>query len=140
MKQLLIILFFGLLAGKMVNAQTDTTVYSIEVQSWPRWPGCETSGDEKLAEDCWDQKLNNFLGENLEYPGTCMQITGKVWIEFIIEQNGTVTNLKIIRGVAEALDEEAMRVFKLLPVFSPARQNNQPVRFKYRLPINFTLK
>jgi protein TonB len=119
--------------------QVDS-VYEQVVDQMPRWPGCDSTANEKLAQDCWDKNLWKFLDKNLTYPSTCMQITGKVWAEFIIEQNGTVTNLKIIRGLSEAVDEEVIRVIKLLPVFFPARNNNQPVRFKYRLPVNFTLK
>jgi protein TonB len=78
-----------------------------------------------------------FLQKNLRYPDTEMQ--GRVIISFIIEKDGHLTDLKIVKGVATELDREAMRVLKLAPAWKPGLQNGQPVRVKYTIPIIFQM-
>jgi len=60
-----------------------------------------------------------------------MGIQGKVYINFVIEKNGKVSNVTIARGVDKLIDDEAIRVIKLLPKFIPAKQRGKPVRMQY---------
>lgn len=78
-----------------------------------------------------------FLQKNLRYPDTEMQ--GRVIISFIIEKDGHLTDLKVVKGVVTELDREAMRVLKLAPAWKPGLQNGQPVRVKYTIPIIFQI-
>lgn len=80
------------------------------------------------------------MNANLEYPQGRGCYEGRVWSEFIVEIDGSISGIKIVRSVGEPLDEQVIRVLKLLPIFIPAKQNGQPVRFRYRLPISFTLR
>lgn len=145
MKKTILILISICFLSVSINGQTgvnDTTIYDMTdtMVGKPRWLACDTIMSEGLAQDCWYMHWGNFLNDNLEYPGTCMSYTGKVWVEFIIESDGNISNIKILKGVAAALDEEVIRVIKLLPKFIPAKQNGETVRYKHRVPINFTLR
>ncbi|MDC0029444.1 energy transducer TonB, partial [bacterium] len=64
---------------------------------------------------------------------------GKVYISFIVDKQGSVTNVKIVRGVDKNLDAEALRVVSLLPKYKPGKQRGKAVRVMFTIPINFTL-
>ena len=78
-----------------------------------------------------------FLQKNLRYPDTELQ--GRVVISFIIEKDGKLTDLNIIKGVDNLLDREALRVLKLAPAWKPGQQHGKPVRVKYTIPIVFQM-
>jgi protein TonB len=82
-----------------------------------------------------------FLRKNLSYPGMAIDehMQGRVFVSFIIEKDGHLSNFVVERGAGYGMDEEAMRVLKLAPAWKPGIQNNQPVRVKYTIPINFQL-
>ncbi len=84
-----------------------------------------------------------YIGENTRYPNAAkrMNIEGKVYIEFIIEKDGSITNLKVIKPLGGGCDEETIRVLEMLPKrFEPARLNGKPVRKRMLMPFSFTLK
>ncbi len=79
---------------------------------------------------------------NLRYPvqATRMGIEGKVYVDFIVEKDGTLTNVGILKGVGGGCDEEAARVVRECPVkWKPGKQRGKPVRVRFRLPITFRL-
>lgn len=82
-----------------------------------------------------------FLSRNLLYPSEAMaeNVQGKVYISFVVEKDGSLSNIRILRGKHPALDAEALRAVKTLPNFIPAKQNGIPVRQEITLPINFRL-
>ncbi len=82
-----------------------------------------------------------FLRKNLRYPGNAAElgIQGKVFLSFVIEKNGDLSHIKVLRGIGSGLDEEAVRVLSKSPQWKPGIQNNQKVRVAYTLPINFSL-
>jgi len=84
---------------------------------------------------------SKFLQKHLRYPDGAVEsrIQGKVWLSFIIEKDGHLSNITVDRGPGYGLDEEALRVLKLAPAWKPGMQNGQPVRVKYNIPINFQL-
>lgn len=88
------------------------------------------------------QKLKEFIEENLRYPKeleeTCVQ--GRVIVRFIVERNGKLSNVKVVKSVHPALDKEALRIVKLMPRWIPGRQNGITVRVKCYIPIIFRLK
>ena len=88
------------------------------------------------------QKLKEFIEENLRYPKeleeTCVQ--GRVIVRFIVERNGKLSNVKVVKSVDPALDKEAIRIVKLMPRWIPGRQNGITVRVKCYIPIIFRLK
>jgi protein TonB len=84
---------------------------------------------------------NKFLSRNLRFPVEAQEekISGKVFLSFIIEKDGHLSNITIDRPAGHGFDEEALRVLKLAKAWKPGMQNGQPVRVKYSIPINFQL-
>lgn len=82
-----------------------------------------------------------FLQKNLHYPAQAVDAhaQGKVFLSFIIEKDGHITDVVVERGVGYGLDEEAVRVLKLAPAWKPGIQNGHPVRVKFTMPISFQL-
>ena len=126
---LLFVAFFGSCA--QVYAQTpeknDNVVFTI-VEHMPEFPG----GDEAMAK---------FLQKNIVYPESVMKanIQGKVYLSFVVDEKGNVRDAKILRGVHELLDAEALRVINLMPRWKPGTQGGRPVRVQFNLPIDFKL-
>jgi TonB family protein len=85
--------------------------------------------------------LEDFVKKNIVYPpdAKAKGIQGKVYIQFVVEKDGTVTNEVVRRGVNPLLDAEALRVAKLLPAFKPGTMRGKKVRVRYTLPIVFSL-
>lgn len=88
-----------------------------------------------------DEKLQKFLQDNLIYPQSCKDsnIQGTVYVGFTIEEDGNISDVKILRGVNRELDAEALRVIKLLPKWIPGEQRGKPIRMQFNMPIKFTL-
>lgn len=83
-----------------------------------------------------------FLAENVKYPQYAIEqeITGKVYVKFIIEKDGSILQAIVMRGVSRSIDKEAIRVIKLSSkMWSPGKINNEPVRSYYLIPINFNI-
>ncbi len=86
-----------------------------------------------------DKAWAKFLSKNLRFPQAAQEegLSGKVFLSFIIEKDGSLSNIVVERGAGHGFDEEAMRVLKLAKAWKPGMQNGQPVRVKYVIPINF---
>lgn len=82
-----------------------------------------------------------FLQKNIHYPPQASEasVQGKVFLSFIVETDGHLSNIKVERGVGSGLDEEALRVLKLAPAWKPGIQNGHKVRVKYNIPISFVI-
>ncbi len=82
-----------------------------------------------------------FLQKNIHYPHQASEEgkQGRVWLSFIIEKDGHLSNIVVERGVGFGLDEEALRVLKLAPAWKPGKQNGAAVRVKYNIPVNFQI-
>ena len=85
--------------------------------------------------------LNLYLREHIHYPSIAQEngIEGKVIVQFVIERDGSITQVNVTRGVDPSLDREAVRVVKSMPKWTPGKQNGQAVRVKFTLPVNFKL-
>ena len=88
-----------------------------------------------------DEALYSFITNNVTYPKKAKEIglEGTVWVEFVVEPSGKISNVKAIRKVSPILDEEAVRVVKMLPAWNPGKQRGKAVRTRFRLPIQFQL-
>lgn len=82
-----------------------------------------------------------FLAMNVKYPREAIQnkIHGKVYINFVVDELGDVTNIKIVKGASRVLDDEAIRVIKLMPKWEPGRMEGKAVKVSYTVPINFNM-
>jgi len=87
------------------------------------------------------QEFRTWVAANMKYPEEAAKngIKGRVFVEFIVEKDGSISNTKVLRGVEPTLDKEAIRVVELSPKWNPGKQNGKPVRVKYAFPIIFTL-
>ncbi len=82
-----------------------------------------------------------FLQENLRYPQMAREagIQGTVFVTFVVERDGSVTDVRVLRGIGGGCDEEAVRVVRNMPRWEPGRQRGQPVRVQFNMPIRFVL-
>lgn len=86
--------------------------------------------------------INEYLGKNIKYPEVAREnnIQGKVLIQFIINEDGTLSDLKIVRNIGGGCDEEALRVVAAMPKWKPGKQNGKNVKVQFTLPIYFKLE
>jgi protein TonB len=106
----------------------DAPVFFI-VEEMPDFPGGQLA-------------LRKFIASAIKYPVIAQEngIQGKVFVNFVVAKDGTVTGAKIARGVDPSLDKEALRVVNSLPKWKPGKQGGKPVRVSYTVPINFVLQ
>ena len=99
------------------------------VEEMPAFPG----GEAKLME---------YVGKNIKYPQIAREtgIQGRVFIGFVVEPDGSVSNVKLLRGIGGGCDEEAMRVVKSMPKWKPGKQRGKAVRVSYQIPVFFKLQ
>ena len=84
---------------------------------------------------------NKFLQKNMRYPAQALdaQKSGRVFLTFVVEKDGHITDIKVMRGPGYGMDDEALRVLKLAPLWKPGVQHGRQVRVQFTLPFNFTL-
>ena len=119
----------GNLFGQLFDLATsyEDTVYQI-VEQMPQYTG----GEEAMMK---------YVAENIKYPQAAKDknISGRVFVSFVIEKDGSVSNVKVVRGIGGGCDEEAARVIKEMPKWKPGMQKGKPVRVNYMMPIFFKL-
>jgi TonB family protein len=97
---------------------------------------------EKMPEYIGGQQaMYKFIGDNIKYPDQAKEenIEGRVFISFIVEKDGRIANVEILRGIGGGCDEEAKRVIEKMPNWTPGQQRGENVRVQYRMPIKFAL-
>ena len=82
-----------------------------------------------------------YIVKNLKYPELAKEkgIQGRVFVQFVIEKDGSISNVKILRGIGGGCDEAAVEMVKNMPKWKPGKQRGKPVRFQFTLPIKFEL-
>ena len=128
MKKLLLILLIPMIGFGQDSAKSFDDEFFMVVENMPEFPG-------------GDLGLMKYIKKNVNYPKIAKEynITGKVYISFIVDKTGSVTNVKVVRGVDKNLDAEAVRVIKSLPKYKPGKQRGKAVRVMLTVPVNFTL-
>ena len=83
-----------------------------------------------------------WLAKNMQYPPIAAEngISGRVVVGFVVERDGSISHVQVLRGVDPSLDKEAVRVVKSMPKWNPGMQNGSPVRVKYNVPVQFKLQ
>jgi len=83
-----------------------------------------------------------FISKNVEYLEIAREygIEGTVYVGFVVEADGSITQVNVARGLFKPLDEEAVRVVKLMPAWKPGKQKGKPVRVRYKVPISFVFR
>lgn len=114
-------------SGPVVEEE-DNVVFQV-VEKMPGFPG-------------GDAALFKFLGDNVKYPVIAQEngIQGRVICQFVVNRDGSIVDVEVVRSVDPSLDKEAIRVIKSMPKWSPGQQRGKPVRVKYTLPVNFRLQ
>lgn len=109
--------------------EDDDKIY-LSVDEMPQLPGEDQ-----------DEALNIFLQRNIQYPPAAEKagIEGRVVVQFVVEKDGSISDIRFVKSVEPSLDHEARRVCSKLPPFVPGRHNGHPVRVLYTLPIDFRL-
>ena len=110
-----------------IMPENDTAIVVIS-DVMPEFPG----GDEALFA---------YLSQNINYPTEAKdaKLEGRVYVTFVIEKDGQVSNAKILRDIGGGCGEEALRVVKNMPKWKPGTQRGNPVRFQFNLPVSFML-
>lgn len=110
------------------NSLPDDTPF-VSVQNMPEYPGGINA-------------LKAFLATNIEFPETAARvgIEGTVYVYFVVEKDGSVSNIKTLRGINDDCNEEAERVIGLLPKWKPGNQQGKTVRVSFTIPVSFNLK
>lgn len=113
--------------GPIVEEE-DNVVFQV-VEKMPSFPG-------------GDAALFKFLNENVKYPVIAQEngVQGRVICQFVVNRDGSIVDVEVVRSVDPSLDKEAIRVIKSMPKWSPGQQRGKPVRVKYTLPVNFRLQ
>ena len=111
------------------------------VEEMPLFKGCDGIEDMAERKKCGDEKMLNFIYQNLKYPeeAEATGVEGVVVCSFIIEQDGSISNAKIIRSIGSGCDKEVLRVVNSMPNWTPGKQHGQTVRVQYNLPVKFSL-
>ena len=101
----------------------------VVVEKQPEFPGGTTA-------------LMKFLGDNIKYPIIAQEngIQGRVITNFVVERDGSISDVQVVRGQDPSLDKEAVRVIKTMPKWTPGQQRGKPVRVRFTLPVVFRLQ
>lgn len=124
-----------ILKAKDVIAEPDPPKHEEEnkvfdiVEQQPMFPGGPTA-------------LMKYLSEHTKYPVVAQEngVQGRVTVQFVVEKDGSISDVHVLRGVDPSLDKEAVRVVKSLPRWTPGKQNGITVRVNYRVPVLFRLQ
>ena len=108
--------------------EEETKVFDV-VEEMPQFPG----GQAALLE---------YLSKNIKYPVVAEEngVQGRVIVTFVVERDGSITDVKVVKSVDPSLDKEAARVVKSMPKWQPGKQNGSAVRVKYTVPVTFRLQ
>ena len=134
MKKLLLMSLMAMMGLTTVNAQKTVVaeknqqVFDV-VEQMPEYPG----GMQALFE---------YLQQNVKYPEDAknQKVEGRVIATFVVETDGSISNVEVVKPAFPSLDAEAVRVLSGMPKWSPGMQSGKVVRVKYTVPINFNLK
>ena len=112
---------------KVSAVRPDSEIFTL-VEQDPQFPG----GNDALYQ---------YLGQNAHYPDKAKAdgIQGTVYLTFIIEKDGSISNIRVLRSPSDLLSQEAIRLVKAMPKWKPGKQRGKQVRVQYNLPINFQI-
>ncbi len=112
------------------------------VEEMPTFPGCESISDKAERKTCVDQKLLEFIYSNIKYPVLARDngVQGLVVVNFVVEKDGSITDIQVVRDIGAGCGEEAVRIVKMMPKWNPGKQRGRPVRVRFTLPIRFKLE
>jgi protein TonB len=115
--------------GTVVEAAPEPEKIFTVVEQQPEFPGGQS-------------EMYKFLQKNMRYPSAASRanVSGRVFMSFVVNVDGSIQDVSVLKGLGFGCDEEAMRVVKAMPKWKPGKQSGRAVRVKYNLPINFQLE
>ncbi len=125
-----------------LQEQCPTCIKMEELVSIPNNEEIVEFVDQEASFPGGTKALMEYLSINIKYPEAAINIAiqGKVYIQFVVQKTGAISDVQILRGVSKELDDEAKRVVQMMPNWIPAIQNNVKVNSRVTIPINFQLK
>ena len=124
----------------VVDDFEDVDVPFAVIEDVPLFPGCEKVAKSERRK-CFQEQINKHIRKNFRYPEIAqeMGIQGRVYVNFIISKDGSITNIRM-RGPDKNLEKEAKRIISKLPKMTPGKQRGRPVRVPFSIPISFRLQ
>ena len=118
----------------------DVDVPFAVIEDVPIYPGCEKVAKSERR-NCFQDQINKHIRKNFHYPEIAqeMGIQGRVYVNFVIAKDGSITNVRM-RGPDKNLEKEAARIISKLPSMTPGKQRGRPVRVPFSIPITFRLQ
>ena len=135
--------------GKMTTEKKgDTTINQVD---WSRTPKADKADEEQVIFQVVEEmpsfpggmgECMKFLARNMKYPVAAQKakIEGRVIVQFVVDRDGSVNDIKVVRSISPELDAEAVRVMGLMPKWNPGKQRGKAVAVKYTMPIQFRLQ
>jgi protein TonB len=125
---------------EVIEEYEDIDVPFAVIEDVPIFPGCERVNKSERR-NCFQDQMNKHIKRNFRYPEIAqeMGIQGRVYVNFIISKNGSITNIRM-RGPDKNLEKEAERIIAKLPRMTPGKQRGRPVRVPFSIPITFRLR
>ena len=125
---------------EVVDDFEDVDVPFAVIEDVPLFPGCERVAKSERRK-CIQEQINKHIRKNFRYPDIAqeMGIQGRVYVNFIISKDGSITNIRM-RGPDKNLEKEAKRIISKLPKMTPGKQRGRPVRVPFSIPISFRLQ
>lgn len=128
-----------------VNASEEEPVPDVVIDDIPETPVEELPRSYAEVMPTFEGGIQNFykfVAKNIKYPNQAkrMGVEGKVFIQFVVEKDGTLSSIQSVKGIGAGCEEEAIRVMKLVPKFKPGKQGDVRVRVQMVVPISFQLQ
>ena len=140
LKDLLLIGCLIALANITFGQTPDTTIYTV-VEEMPFFSNnCE--GSYEIRQQCGDKKMLEFIFKNIKYPTIAREngVEGPAVIFFIIEKDGSISNIEMARNPGAGVGEEVIRVINLMPAWEAGKHHGKPVRVRFHLPVTICLE
>ena len=131
-----------LLEGDVMVTLPDNYSYVFEPKEDENRPGVYIVVEQMPEFPGGDKEFHQFIADNVKYPAEAKEkgIRGIVYVNFIVEPDGSLSNIKVLKGVGGGCDEEAIRIVESMPKFKPGMQNGEAVRVSYTIPVIFRLE
>lgn len=126
MRQLatLILTLLTLTSFSQVKDSADSTNYIFVSEPMPSYPGGHA-------------EMIKFIKKNLKYPRNSGTVQGKVYVEFVVNENGSLSDFRIAKGLVDSFDNSALQMVKKMPNWIPAKRDNKPIRTKMVIAVSF---
>jgi len=126
-------LFLAYSSAAYSQDEGSDEVYKL-AEEMPYFDGCDTKA-------CSDERLIDFIQSNVKYPKKDRKkgVQGRVFVQFVIEKDGSTSSYKVVRGLSPTINKEAIKVVRKFPTWVPGRIRGEPVRVMYTLPMTFML-